>query len=166
VHRIGRTGRAGASGVAITLMNGEERGKLRDVERLIRRTLPVTGEIKAVPAGEGAAPAAHRPRGARPSGAPGKGRGHAHGGQRGGQRPEGQRAEGQRPHRPKTDGWLPEGKPEGARAEGKPAGARRPQGPAKAGPGGKPKQRWSGPQKRAAKAKRAGNAGGAVRFGS
>jgi ATP-dependent RNA helicase RhlE len=44
VHRIGRTGRNGASGVAITLVDGSERGKLRDVERLIRRTLPVTGE--------------------------------------------------------------------------------------------------------------------------
>jgi len=46
VHRIGRTARNGASGVAITLCSGEERAKLRDVERLIRRTLPVTGELK------------------------------------------------------------------------------------------------------------------------
>ena len=45
VHRIGRTGRNGASGVAITLCDGTERGKLRDVERLIRRTLPVTGDL-------------------------------------------------------------------------------------------------------------------------
>ncbi len=46
VHRIGRTARNGASGFAITLCDGTERGKLRDVERLIRRTLPVTGELK------------------------------------------------------------------------------------------------------------------------
>jgi ATP-dependent RNA helicase RhlE len=46
VHRIGRTARNGASGVAITLCDGTERGKLRDVERLIRRTLPTTGELK------------------------------------------------------------------------------------------------------------------------
>lgn len=46
VHRIGRTARNGASGFAITLCDGTERGKLRDVERLIRRTLPVSGEIK------------------------------------------------------------------------------------------------------------------------
>ena len=45
VHRIGRTARNGASGFAITLCDGTERGKLRDVERLIRRTLPVTGEL-------------------------------------------------------------------------------------------------------------------------
>ncbi len=47
VHRIGRTARNGASGVAITLCDGTERGKLRDVERLIRRTLPVSGDLKA-----------------------------------------------------------------------------------------------------------------------
>ncbi|MGK2227371.1 MAG: ATP-dependent RNA helicase RhlE [Devosia sp.] len=45
VHRIGRTGRNGASGQAITLCDGTERGKLRDVERLIRRTLPYTGDL-------------------------------------------------------------------------------------------------------------------------
>jgi ATP-dependent RNA helicase RhlE len=46
VHRIGRTARNGASGEAITLCDGTERSKLRDVERLIRRTLPITGELK------------------------------------------------------------------------------------------------------------------------
>ena len=45
VHRIGRTGRNGASGIAITLCDGTERGKLRDVERLIRRTLPYSGDL-------------------------------------------------------------------------------------------------------------------------
>jgi ATP-dependent RNA helicase RhlE len=45
VHRIGRTGRNGASGAAITLCDGTERSKLRDVERLIRRTLPVSGDL-------------------------------------------------------------------------------------------------------------------------
>jgi ATP-dependent RNA helicase RhlE len=45
VHRIGRTARNGASGFAITLCDGTERGKLRDVERLIRRTLPVSGDL-------------------------------------------------------------------------------------------------------------------------
>lgn len=47
VHRIGRTGRNGASGKAISLVDGTERGKLRDVERLIRKTLPVSGELPA-----------------------------------------------------------------------------------------------------------------------
>ena len=62
VHRIGRTARNGASGFAITLCDGTERGKLRDVERLIRRTLPVTGEIKAGRADRAEGPdAASRP---------------------------------------------------------------------------------------------------------
>jgi ATP-dependent RNA helicase RhlE len=78
VHRIGRTARNGASGFAITLCDGTERGKLRDVERLIRKTLPVTGEIKQP---EQTAPAARKP----------------HRGQ--GPRPEGARPNGQRPQR-------------------------------------------------------------------
>lgn len=36
VHRIGRTGRAGANGVAISFCDGEERGLLRAIEREIR----------------------------------------------------------------------------------------------------------------------------------
>jgi ATP-dependent RNA helicase RhlE len=49
VHRIGRTARAGAPGVAISLCAGEERAHLRDIERLIRRELDVVG----APAGAG-----------------------------------------------------------------------------------------------------------------
>ena len=41
VHRIGRTARAGATGIAIALCSHDERGNLRDIERLIRRALPV-----------------------------------------------------------------------------------------------------------------------------
>jgi ATP-dependent RNA helicase RhlE len=40
VHRIGRTARAGAEGVAISLCAGEELAYLRDIEKLIRITLP------------------------------------------------------------------------------------------------------------------------------
>jgi len=40
VHRIGRTARAGAEGVAISLCGGEERPLLRDIERLTRQTIP------------------------------------------------------------------------------------------------------------------------------
>jgi ATP-dependent RNA helicase RhlE len=41
VHRIGRTGRAGAEGVAITFCTAEERNELRDIERLIGMKIPL-----------------------------------------------------------------------------------------------------------------------------
>lgn len=41
VHRIGRTGRAGASGVAISFSDAEERAYLRDIQKLIGQTVPV-----------------------------------------------------------------------------------------------------------------------------
>ncbi|AZQ11648.1 DEAD/DEAH box helicase [Shewanella khirikhana] len=40
VHRIGRTGRAGASGEAASLVSSEEAKQLRDIERLIKQSLP------------------------------------------------------------------------------------------------------------------------------
>lgn len=42
VHRIGRTGRAGAEGHAISFALPEEHEEIRAVERLIRKTLPVS----------------------------------------------------------------------------------------------------------------------------
>jgi ATP-dependent RNA helicase RhlE len=42
VHRIGRTARAGASGVAISLCDADEAAFLRDIERLIRTAIPAT----------------------------------------------------------------------------------------------------------------------------
>jgi len=41
IHRIGRTGRAGASGVALSLMTGEDERLLAEIEKLIKRKLPV-----------------------------------------------------------------------------------------------------------------------------
>ena len=40
VHRIGRTGRAGAQGEAVSLVSVDENGFLRDIERLIKREIP------------------------------------------------------------------------------------------------------------------------------
>lgn len=40
IHRIGRTGRAGASGEAISLVDTEEQRYLKDVEKLLNRALP------------------------------------------------------------------------------------------------------------------------------
>jgi ATP-dependent RNA helicase RhlE len=42
VHRIGRTARAGAAGIAISFCDREERAYLRDIEKLIRQTVPTT----------------------------------------------------------------------------------------------------------------------------
>jgi ATP-dependent RNA helicase RhlE len=56
VHRIGRTARAGADGLAIALCSPEERGNLRDIERLTRQKLTAD----ALPADFAAAVAATR----------------------------------------------------------------------------------------------------------
>jgi ATP-dependent RNA helicase RhlE len=40
VHRIGRTGRAGATGEAVSLVCVDEHEMLRDIEKLIKRALP------------------------------------------------------------------------------------------------------------------------------
>jgi ATP-dependent RNA helicase RhlE len=41
VHRIGRTGRAGAEGLAISLVSHEEDGLLRDIRRLLKQDIAV-----------------------------------------------------------------------------------------------------------------------------
>ena len=40
VHRIGRTGRASASGIALSFCDAEERAYLRDIEKLIKQEVP------------------------------------------------------------------------------------------------------------------------------
>jgi ATP-dependent RNA helicase RhlE len=40
VHRIGRTGRAGAEGEAISLVSPDEKGLLKDIEKLLRKQIP------------------------------------------------------------------------------------------------------------------------------
>jgi ATP-dependent RNA helicase RhlE len=42
VHRIGRTARAGADGIAISFCDNEERAYLKDIQRLIRANVPVS----------------------------------------------------------------------------------------------------------------------------
>jgi len=48
VHRIGRTARAGAQGIAISLCDAEETAFLRGIERLIRMSIPATDQ-RSVP---------------------------------------------------------------------------------------------------------------------
>jgi superfamily II DNA/RNA helicase len=64
VHRIGRTARAGADGIAISLVaGGEELAYLRDIEKLIRIALP--REDRRTPGHRDAAPAPAQHRGGR-----------------------------------------------------------------------------------------------------
>lgn len=64
VHRIGRTARAGAAGRAISFATSDQQNDIRSIERLLRRTIPVSRrqataeEIKAVPKSQ---PEAFRP---------------------------------------------------------------------------------------------------------
>jgi superfamily II DNA/RNA helicase len=120
VHRIGRTARAGADGIAISLVAGaEELGYLRDIERLIRIALP--REDRRTPGHASghrdAAPTPSQHRGGRPHG-------HAHGArtQEASQAPKGPRrrrrsggnigappTSRQEPHRPPHGGGRTEG---------------------------------------------------------
>jgi ATP-dependent RNA helicase RhlE len=71
VHRIGRTGRAGATGRAISFCDRAERSLLADIERLIRRRLPVIERNGAPsPAGASAAVSVPAPAPASPAASP------------------------------------------------------------------------------------------------
>ena len=78
VHRIGRTARAGAQGLAIAFCSADENGNWRAIEALIRQRVPVM-EVEGNRS-TAAAEAAERseqqrrfiPRGGRPAGAPGR----------------------------------------------------------------------------------------------
>ncbi|MBS0366829.1 MAG: DEAD/DEAH box helicase [Proteobacteria bacterium] len=82
VHRIGRTARAGGSGAALSLVSPDEAPLLKDIEKLLRRALPVaTTPVFAVresavpPAARDARP--HHDQAARHR--PGAAQGHGHG---------------------------------------------------------------------------------------
>jgi ATP-dependent RNA helicase RhlE len=50
VHRIGRTARAGATGLAISFCNDEEKAYLKDIEKLTRLKVPVMPLPEGLPA--------------------------------------------------------------------------------------------------------------------
>jgi ATP-dependent RNA helicase RhlE len=112
VHRIGRTARAGAEGVAISFCDHEERGYLRDIERMIRMSIPATDRRSAKPA---QAAASQHPA----NGRKGEERNRPHG--------EGNGPHGERNGRPhqhargghKGRGQRPQGRPEHGKAEPK-----------------------------------------------
>ena len=94
VHRIGRTARAGASGTALSFCGPEERGYLRDIERVTRRTLTVVKDHPFIAAPGLAANDAEAPQEA-PRGKQGKG-GRNFRRQRRGRRPNGGHGGGSR----------------------------------------------------------------------
>jgi ATP-dependent RNA helicase RhlE len=66
VHRIGRTGRAGHRGRAVSLVSAADSGLLREIERLVavpleRLAIPGVAAMPARPAFERPRPQAHRP---------------------------------------------------------------------------------------------------------
>jgi ATP-dependent RNA helicase RhlE len=67
VHRIGRTGRAGAMGIALSFCDSEEKTYLRDIHRLIKSAIPV---ISDHPYHVEPPPAAPKPPTGAPAGAP------------------------------------------------------------------------------------------------
>ncbi len=121
VHRIGRTGRNGADGIAVTLCAPDEGVKLRQVERIIRMKLPVAASFLDQP---DPAPA----KGAQQDGAAPRGEGEAG-------RPRHMPGRTPRGTQPQRDGKPGQGKPFQKRASGggrpfgaedaaKPAGAK------------------------------------------
>jgi ATP-dependent RNA helicase RhlE len=122
VHRIGRTARAGAAGIAISFCDAEEKAYLRDIEKLIRMQLPKSGSIEAgtAPQASAARPAGRhqpgRPQQDRPHGhghgqPHGEGRGKARHGRRNGGAPQRQgEAHGEARNQPRSQP-QPQGKP-------------------------------------------------------
>jgi ATP-dependent RNA helicase RhlE len=138
VHRIGRTGRAGASGTALSFCDTEEREYLVDIERVIGRAVPraevnpfASNNTTPMPTAEA------RPQQSRPNQPPrspreARQRQHAQG-----QRPRGggeQRRSNDRPPQQRgerTGGGRPHqasGRPQGQRSEGQRPHGQRPQG--------------------------------------
>ncbi len=108
VHRIGRTGRNGAQGEALSLVAPEEGGLLRDIQRLLKTEIA----METVPGFEPSQPL-------RMDAKPAQGRG----GRGGGQRPEGQRQPrkpGSRGHgKPQQRGAVPHAGPKQHRGGGR-----------------------------------------------
>jgi ATP-dependent RNA helicase RhlE len=114
VHRIGRTARAGATGIAIAFCSPDERINLRDIERTTRQKLPVAG----LPEGFNAAVQALKSLKVAPSARDERGPGRRDGPRRPAPRaaiqPTGERSrEGQPQRHPQRAGAHPAHRPEG-----------------------------------------------------
>jgi ATP-dependent RNA helicase RhlE len=114
VHRIGRTGRNGADGIAITLCDPAEGAKLKAVERIIRMKLPIAADHSGSPD-----PVAERrepnraPREAANDRLPGEGRRNQNGAPRGNRfagkagaaKPDAGKPQGRKPFRARKRGF-------------------------------------------------------------
>jgi ATP-dependent RNA helicase RhlE len=125
VHRIGRTARAGASGIALSFCDGSERGQLKSIEKLTNQRIAVvpTPANEDMPAQPVRAredrpqrderddrPREHRGNGRGPKRGNGGGskQSNGHGPKRGngGHRPFGERSHGDRPSAPAEHQWA------------------------------------------------------------
>lgn len=114
VHRIGRTARAGANGASVSFCAPAEMGELQDIEKLLKKPLPVLGGAPWAADVVAAAPKPGQNRGQRPQGKPG---GRPQGQGQGKPKPQGQgkprsaggqatprRSPGNRPNSPRRPG--------------------------------------------------------------
>jgi superfamily II DNA/RNA helicase len=127
VHRIGRTARAGATGIAISLCDAEEAPYLRAIEKLIRLSIPSEGYRASAHRPQHAAePREGRPNGHRSNGHP------SNGGRPQGEHPRGQRPNGGHSRGSQAAGSHPHGRP----AEGGQPGRNKRHRPQRGGQGG------------------------------
>ncbi|SEO08936.1 ATP-dependent RNA helicase RhlE [Rhodospirillales bacterium URHD0017] len=119
VHRIGRTARAGASGIALSFCDGSERGQLKSIEKLTNQRIavvptPANEDMPAAPPLRSKAERderdegerrEHRGNGRGPKHANGNGPKRGNGNGRGGHRPFGERSRGDRPSAPAEHQW-------------------------------------------------------------
>jgi ATP-dependent RNA helicase RhlE len=124
VHRIGRTARAGKEGTAVSFVSPAEMGELQDIEKLLKKPIPVVGGAPWAADIVAAAPKPNQNRGQRPGGRPQ--------GKPGGQKPAGAKPGGMssgRPQGAKPQGAKPMGqKPMGQKPSGGAASPRRQDG--------------------------------------
>jgi ATP-dependent RNA helicase RhlE len=122
VHRIGRTGRAGTPGEAISLVSPDEYAYLNDIEKVLKRKLErefVPGFEPGAPAPQTARPTEERERGPRPAPA-------RRGGERGPQRPNARARHAPRAEQPPARTQSPRPEQERTRPVDAPDNGRQP----------------------------------------
>ncbi len=126
VHRIGRTGRAGREGVAVTLVTPDDFRVIKAIEKLIGKEIPWQGHA---PTEEEIEEAARRKkgRGGRSSsrGSSRSSRRSTRTGERGEEAPRSKKRRGTRRRKPRGEGAAGNGAPAAAEGQAKPEAARR-----------------------------------------